>query len=52
MYSRSFPEAAKKVFHPIIVCAVTADIGAYALGMATGKGFEPTLGMCSLNQKF
>lgn len=40
----SFPEAAKKVFHPIIVCAVTADIGAYALGMATGKGFEPTLG--------
>ncbi|KAG0560853.1 hypothetical protein M758_9G019100 [Ceratodon purpureus] len=40
----SLPAAVKKVFHPIITCALTADLGAYALGMATGKGFEATLG--------
>lgn len=43
----SLPAAVKKVFHPIITCALTADLGAYALGVATGKGFENTLSKCS-----
>lgn len=44
----SLPAQVKKVFHPIITCAVTADLAAYALGVASGKGFEKTLGVCSL----
>ena len=44
----SLPAQVKKVLHPIITCAVTADAAAYALGVATGKGFETTLGVCSL----
>lgn len=48
LYECSLPAQVKKVLHPIITCAVTADAAAYALGIATGKSFETTLGACSL----
>lgn len=32
------------MFHPIIVCAVSADLAAYLLGAVTGLGFETVLG--------
>lgn len=44
VYACSLPADAKKVLHPIITCAFTADLAAYALGLATGKGFEAALG--------
>lgn len=48
LYACSLPAQVKKVLHPIITCAVTADTAAYVLGVVTGKGFEATLGVCSL----
>ena len=44
VYACRLPADAKKVLHPIITCAITADLAAYALGLATSKGFEAALG--------
>ncbi|KAH8940771.1 hypothetical protein BDL97_14G002300 [Sphagnum fallax] len=38
------PADAKKVLHPIISCAITANLAAIALGFATHTGFKSTLG--------
>eukprot|EP00250_Pteridium_aquilinum_P011578 c20165_g1_i1 orf=145-1674(+) len=38
------PPAVKKVFHPIIACAVSADLAAFAYGFFSGLGFESALG--------
>ncbi|KAG0559925.1 hypothetical protein KC19_10G139600 [Ceratodon purpureus] len=40
----SLPEKATNVFHPVLAIVLSAELGAYALGIATGKGFEATLG--------
>jgi hypothetical protein len=40
----SLPEKATNVFHPILAIVLSAELGVYALSMATGKGFEATLG--------
>lgn len=50
IYLCSLPAAVKKVLHPIITCALTANLGVFALGVTTGKGFEATLSECSLHQ--
>lgn len=39
-----FPPTAKKLLHPIITCALSADLAAFACGTSTGLGFESTLG--------
>ncbi len=31
----------------MVACILSADLGAYALGIATGKGFKVTLGVFS-----
>ncbi|CAK9261328.1 unnamed protein product [Sphagnum jensenii] len=38
------PADAKKVLHPIISCAITANLAAIALGFATHTGYKSTLG--------
>ncbi|KAH0879749.1 hypothetical protein HID58_067143, partial [Brassica napus] len=38
------PSAIKKVFHPIICCAVSALLAALAFGYASGSGLDPVLG--------
>jgi hypothetical protein len=47
LYTRSLPEKATNVFHPILAIVLSAELGVYALSMATGKGFEATLGAFS-----
>lgn len=39
-----FPPSTKKLLHPIITCALSADLAAFACGTFTGLGFESTLG--------
>lgn len=39
-----FPPTAKKLLHPIITCALSAVLAAFACGTSTGLGFESTLG--------
>lgn len=43
------PSDVKKVFHPIICCALSADLTALAFGYVSKLGFEPVLGIDSLN---
>ncbi|CAL0313213.1 unnamed protein product [Lupinus luteus] len=38
------PSNVKKVFHPIICCALSADITAYAFAYLSKSGLEPVLG--------
>ncbi|PHT58496.1 Plastidal glycolate/glycerate translocator 1, chloroplastic [Capsicum baccatum] len=38
------PSAVKKVFHPIICCAVSADLAAIAFGYLSKSGLDPVLG--------
>ncbi|KAH0926610.1 hypothetical protein HID58_018866, partial [Brassica napus] len=38
------PSAIKKVFHPIICCALSALLAALAFGYASGSGLDPVLG--------
>ncbi|XP_075108671.1 plastidal glycolate/glycerate translocator 1, chloroplastic [Nicotiana tabacum] len=38
------PLAVKKVFHPIICCAVSADLAAIAFGCLSRSGVDPVLG--------
>ncbi|KAF3654316.1 Plastidal glycolate/glycerate translocator 1, chloroplastic [Capsicum annuum] len=38
------PAAVKKVFHPIICCAVSADLAAIAFGYLSKSGLDPVLG--------
>ncbi|KAK1569136.1 hypothetical protein Q3G72_033004 [Acer saccharum] len=38
------PSGLKKVFHPIICCALSADLAALAFGYLSQSGFDPVLG--------
>ncbi|KAJ4894947.1 hypothetical protein Rs2_21741 [Raphanus sativus] len=38
------PSSIKKVFHPIICCALSALLAALAFGYASGSGLDPVLG--------
>lgn len=38
------PDGVKKVFHPIICCALSAELAASAFGFLTGSGLDPVLG--------
>ncbi|VVA93274.1 unnamed protein product [Arabis nemorensis] len=38
------PSSIKKVFHPIICCALSAVLAALAFGYASGSGLDPVLG--------
>ncbi|MCO5597534.1 hypothetical protein L7F22_051612 [Adiantum nelumboides] len=40
----NLPPAVKKVFHPIIACAVSADLAAFAYGSFSGLGLDTALG--------
>lgn len=43
-YILRLPAAVKKVFHPIICCAVSADLAAIAFGYLSKSGLDPVLG--------
>lgn len=38
------PAAVKKVLHPIVCCAVSADLAAAAFGYFSHSGLDPVLG--------
>ncbi|MED6206230.1 Plastidal glycolate/glycerate translocator 1, chloroplastic [Stylosanthes scabra] len=44
MVGSGLPSTVKMVFHPIICCALSADLIAYAFGYLSKSGFEPVLG--------
>lgn len=39
------PSDVKKVFHPIICCALSADLAAFAFGYFSKSGLDPVLGI-------
>ncbi|BBN19612.1 hypothetical protein MPTK1_8g12090 [Marchantia polymorpha subsp. ruderalis] len=43
VFGTSLPADFKKICHPIITCAVTADLAAFIYGKVTGVGFEGAL---------
>lgn len=43
------PSNVKKVFHPIICCALSADLTAFAFGYFSKLGLDPVLGMPETN---
>lgn len=43
------PSNVKKVFHPIICCALSADLTAFAFGYLSKLGLDPVLGMLEDN---
>ncbi|CAN6486520.1 unnamed protein product [Victoria cruziana] len=44
MVGSGLSPAVKKVFHPIICCALSADVAAFFYGFFSGSGLEPVLG--------
>lgn len=44
MVGSGLPANLKKVFHPIICCALSADLTAFAFGYFSKSGLEPVLG--------
>ncbi|GAB2230266.1 hypothetical protein Drorol1_Dr00014524 [Drosera rotundifolia] len=44
MVGSGLPSEVKKVFHPIICCALSADLAALAFGYFSYSGIEPVLG--------
>ncbi|KAG6636294.1 plastidal glycolate/glycerate translocator 1, chloroplastic [Carya illinoinensis] len=44
MVGSGLPSGVKKVFHPIICCAVSADLAALAFGYLSRSGLDPVLG--------
>ncbi|KAJ8774223.1 hypothetical protein K2173_009654 [Erythroxylum novogranatense] len=44
MVGSGFPSNLKKVFHPIICCALSADLAALAFGYLSRSGLDPVLG--------
>ncbi|XP_010518925.1 PREDICTED: plastidal glycolate/glycerate translocator 1, chloroplastic [Tarenaya hassleriana] len=44
MVGSRLPSGVKKVFHPIICCALSAVLAALAFGYASGSGLDPVLG--------
>ncbi|KAK9275720.1 hypothetical protein L1049_022988 [Liquidambar formosana] len=44
MVGSGLPSDAKKVFHPIICCALSADLAALAFAYLSRSGFDPVLG--------
>ncbi|RZB98974.1 Plastidal glycolate/glycerate translocator 1, chloroplastic, partial [Glycine soja] len=44
MVGSGLPPNVKKVFHPIICCALSADLTAFAFGYFSRSGLEPVLG--------
>jgi len=45
LFSFRLPSNVKKVFHPIICCALSADLTAFAFGYFSKLGLDPVLGM-------
>ncbi|KAL2608846.1 hypothetical protein R1flu_027419 [Riccia fluitans] len=43
VFGTKLPATLRKIFHPIITCALFANIGAYIYGKVTGFGFEAAL---------
>ncbi|KAF5935943.1 hypothetical protein HYC85_027072 [Camellia sinensis] len=44
MVGSRLPAGVKKVFHPIICCALSADLAAFAFGYLSRSGIDPVLG--------
>uniref|UniRef100_A0A6M2EGV0 LrgB-like family protein n=1 Tax=Populus davidiana TaxID=266767 RepID=A0A6M2EGV0_9ROSI len=44
MVGSGLPSGVKKVFHPIICCALSADLAALAFGYLSQSGLDPVLG--------
>ncbi|GMH28790.1 hypothetical protein Nepgr_030633 [Nepenthes gracilis] len=44
MLGSGLPSGVKKVFHPIICCALSADLAALAFGYISHSGIDPVLG--------
>ncbi|GFZ08725.1 membrane protein [Actinidia rufa] len=44
MVGSGLPSDVKKVFHPIICCALSADLAAFAFGYFSRSGIDPVLG--------
>ncbi|XP_027180796.1 plastidal glycolate/glycerate translocator 1, chloroplastic-like [Coffea eugenioides] len=44
MVGSGLPSGLKKVFHPVICCALSADLAAFAFGYFTRSGLNPVLG--------
>lgn len=44
MIGSGLPSGVKKVFHPIICCALSADLAAFAFGYLSRSGIYPVLG--------
>ncbi|KAL9177403.1 hypothetical protein ABFS82_01G055900 [Erythranthe guttata] len=44
MFGNGLPGGVKKVFHPIICCALSAELAAFAYGQLTKSGLNPVLG--------
>ncbi|CAA0820431.1 Plastidal glycolate/glycerate translocator 1-chloroplastic [Striga hermonthica] len=44
MFGSRLPSGVKMVFHPIICCALSADLAAYAYGQLSRSGLDPVLG--------
>lgn len=44
------PGDIKKVFHPIICCALSADLAAFAYGYLSKMGLNPVLGRMRIQE--
>lgn len=44
MVGSGLPSGVKKIFHPIICCALSADLAAFAFGYLSKSGLNPVLG--------
>uniref|UniRef100_A0A803LTR8 Plastidal glycolate/glycerate translocator 1, chloroplastic n=1 Tax=Chenopodium quinoa TaxID=63459 RepID=A0A803LTR8_CHEQI len=45
MIGSGLPSALKMLFHPIICCALSADLAAFAFGYISKSGMDPVLGL-------
>ncbi|XP_051151599.1 plastidal glycolate/glycerate translocator 1, chloroplastic [Andrographis paniculata] len=44
MVGSGLPSQVKQLFHPIICCALSADLAAFVYGVVSKSGFDPVLG--------
>ncbi|EPS63824.1 hypothetical protein M569_10955 [Genlisea aurea] len=44
IFGSGLPSDVRKLFHPIICCALSADLAAFAYGQLSGSGLNPVLG--------
>ncbi|KAA8521209.1 hypothetical protein F0562_011884 [Nyssa sinensis] len=52
MIGSRLPSNVKKVFHPVICCALSADLAALAFGYLSGSGINPVLGYYLTNVSY